>query len=160
MSVRKTISLKGSDPKLIKPSDLDWGAFLDIIYPVGSIYFTTTKTTATAVQNALRGGTWVQWGKGRVPVGMGSNGTTNYSSVEATGGSEKVTLNISQIPSHTHAQRARGSQGDIAAAGSSIGAEFLGTSSTSIGSTFATGGGGSHENRQPYITVYMWKRTS
>lgn len=23
-----------------------------------------------------------------------------------------------------------------------------------------TGGGGAHENRQPYITVYMWKRTA
>lgn len=68
---------------------------------VGQIIMTTTLNTAAKVQ-AIYGGTWVAWGAGRVPVGIGSNGTTNYSTVEATGGEEKHTLTIAEMPSHTH----------------------------------------------------------
>lgn len=35
----------------------------------------------------LFGGTWVSWVNGRVPIGVGSNGTTNYTTPEITGGS-------------------------------------------------------------------------
>lgn len=95
-----------------------------LIYPVGSIYMSVKNTNPSS----LFGGTWVAWGAGRVPVGMGSNGTTNYSTVESTGGAESrshshtsatsgptststggnsgttgsTTLTLSQIPSHTH----------------------------------------------------------
>lgn len=88
-----------------------------LIYPVGSIYLSVKNINP----GSLFGGTWVSWGSGRVPVGMGSNGTTNYSSVEATGGAESrshshdaktsgaasgntggTTLTIEQIPSHDH----------------------------------------------------------
>lgn len=47
---------------------------LDEIYPIGSIYLTTTLDTTTKVHNAL-GGTWAVWGKGRVPVGVDPNDT-------------------------------------------------------------------------------------
>ena len=143
---------------------------------VGQIIMTTTLNTAAKVQ-AIYGGTWVAWGAGRVPVGMGSNGTTNYSTVEATGGEEKHKLTVSEMPSHTHTQNSHShttyNRWNSYAAGSCSGYGYISPANGSAqdgwqqdytGGTTATnqntGGGGSHENRQPYITVYMWKRTA
>ncbi|MCL2621660.1 MAG: hypothetical protein FWD32_01345 [Firmicutes bacterium] len=56
----------------------------NLIYPVGSIY---TSVSSTNPHN-LFGGTWVAWGQGRVPVGVGSNGHSTYSTPETVGGSE------------------------------------------------------------------------
>ena len=143
---------------------------------VGQIIMTTTLNTATKVQ-AIYGGTWVAWGAGRVPVGIGSNGTTNYSTVEATGGEEKHTLTVAEMPSHTHKQNSHthstSTHANTYAAGtcptyraqcSVNSSQWDYTETTTSGGTTATnqntGGGGSHENRQPYITVYMWKRTA
>jgi len=143
---------------------------------VGQIIMTTTLNTAAKVQ-AIYGGTWVAWGAGRVPIGIGSNGTTNYSTVEATGGEEKHTLTIAEMPSHTHTQNSHShttynkwnsyGAGDCSAYGyksPANGSSQDGWQQDYTGGTTATnqntGGGGSHENRQPYITVYMWKRTA
>ncbi|MBR3164004.1 hypothetical protein IKF15_01745 [Candidatus Saccharibacteria bacterium] len=143
---------------------------------VGQIIMTTTLNTAAKVQ-AIYGGTWVAWGAGRVPVGIGSNGTTNYSTVEATGGEEKHTLTIAEMPSHTHTQNSHShttyNRWNSFAAGNLSGYGYTcpangwaqdGWQQDYTGGTTATnqntGGGGSHENRQPYITVYMWKRTA
>ncbi len=59
--------------------------YLKTIYPVGAIYMSTSSINP----GTLFGGTWAAWGQGRVPVGMGSNGTTNYTTVQSTGGSER-----------------------------------------------------------------------
>ncbi len=69
--------------------------------PVGSIYMSTSSTNPGT---SLGFGTWVAWGQGRVPVGIGSNGTTDYTTVEATGGEERHTLTVAEMPSHTHTQ--------------------------------------------------------
>ncbi|MBR0465392.1 hypothetical protein IJJ02_01220, partial [Candidatus Saccharibacteria bacterium] len=143
---------------------------------VGQIIMTTTLNTAAKVQ-AIYGGTWIAWGAGRVPVGIGSNGTTNYSTVEATGGEEKHTLTIAEMPSHTHTQNSHShttyNRWNSYAAGNLSGYGYTspanswaqdGWQQDYTGGTTATnqntGGSGSHENRQPYITVYMWKRTA
>ena len=146
-----------------------------LAYPVGSIFMSATLSTASAVATALGGGTWVAWGSGRVPVGMGSNGTTTYSTVEATGGEEKHTLSVSEMPSHTHTQNAHShttyNRWNTFGAGSCSGYTSPANGSNQdgwqqdyTGSTTATnqntGGGGSHNNMQPYITCYMWKRTA
>lgn len=150
---------------------------LDVIYPIGSIYMSATLTTATAVGNAL-GGTWEAWGAGRVPVGMGSNGTTNYTTVEATGGEDRHTLTTSEMPSHTHNVGYLSSAANYVPQGSTNLRSFRVSSNvytpyvnggmtdiaptgyTSVHFNQNTGGGGSHENRQPYITCYMYKRTA
>lgn len=67
---------------------------LSLVYPVGSIYLSTNSTNPSS----LFGGQWIAWGQGRVPVGIGSNGETNYQTVEMVGGSEN------SIASHTHEQ--------------------------------------------------------
>ena len=75
---------------------------LDKIYPVGSIYISTSLETADKVTDAL-GGTWESYGQGRTLVGVGSNGTSTYIS-NSTGGVEKVSTTLSEdnLPSHTH----------------------------------------------------------
>lgn len=155
-------------------NELDW--YMDRVWPVGSIYMGVTATNP----NTLLGvGTWTAWGQGRVPVGV--NGSDpNFSSVELTGGESDVTLTSAQIPAHTHAGTTGysevGAQAGItdrtatASAGADV-AMDAGTAGVAIiiqGSnhrhTFTTsantGGGGSHNNLQPYITCYMWKRTA
>ena len=65
--------------------------------PVGSIYMTINATNPSS----MFGGTWVEWGTGRVPVGVNTS-DTNFNSVQKTGGASTVTLTTSQMPSHTH----------------------------------------------------------
>lgn len=159
-------------------------SFSKAIYPVGSIYMSVNATNPSA----YFGGTWVAWGAGRVPVGINTS-DSNFNTVEKTGGAAAVTLSATQIPSHTHAkgtlatasagahthnlQNQKAPWGTNASnrvlvdatsgytavtnkATTSAGAH----SHTVSGSTAATGGGGSHNNLQPYIVCYMWKRTA
>lgn len=64
------------------------------MYPVGSIYISTTLSTPTQVANAI-GGTWQFFGDGKVL--RSSSGTS-----EQTGGSSTVTLTTSNLPNHSH----------------------------------------------------------
>ena len=80
-------------------------ALLDYLYPVGSVYMSISNSNP----GDTFGGTWVAFGQGRTLVGVGSNGTTNYSTVEATGGNEsqsytpQITYSIASgaISNHT-----------------------------------------------------------
>jgi hypothetical protein len=93
-------SESGATPKVnkkVKASKL-WENFRatirDFLYPVGAIYMSTSSTNPSA----FIGGSWTAWGGGRVPVGIGSNGETNYTEVEATGGSQ------TSVATHNHGQ--------------------------------------------------------
>ena len=46
--------------------DKNGKSLVDHIYPVGSIYMSVNNTNP----GTLFGGTWEQWGSGRVPVGV------------------------------------------------------------------------------------------
>ena len=150
---------------------------IDKMYPVGSIYMSTSSTNP----GSIIGGTWTAWGAGRVPVGVATSGTFN--SVEKTGGAENTTLATTNLPSHNHSitgtttSSAGEHTHDVAAFGtdalspsdntalvprsgtvktSSAGAHTH-TLSATIGNT---GSGTAFSNLQPYITCYMWKRTN
>lgn len=73
------------------------GKLVDYIYPVGSIYMSVNSTNPSQ----LFGGTWVQWGSGRVPVGINTN-DTSFNTTEKTGGSQSRTITIKDVPAHTH----------------------------------------------------------
>ena len=75
--------------------------FLDKIYPVGSIYITTTLSTTAQVKEAL-GGEWAIYGDGRTL--LSSSGKS-----EQTGGANTVTLTTDNLPSHTHSFTPAGS---------------------------------------------------
>lgn len=97
-------------------------------------------------------GTWVAFGTGRVTVGIDA-AQTEFDTVEETGGAKTHTLTTPEIPAHTHstglydATNAGGSTGNRAAFGGAV-------------ATGSAGGGGAHNNLQPYVVVYRWKRTA
>jgi len=68
------------------------------IHRVGDIIMSASPTNPSAKY----GGTWAVWSAGRVPMGMGSNGTTNYTTVEATGGADSVALSVANLAAHGH----------------------------------------------------------
>lgn len=147
---------------------------LDRIYPVGSIYMSVTDSTVEAVQ-AKFGGTWVRFGAGRTLVGYDST-QTEFDTVEETGGEKAHTLAPKEIPSRVAVQARNPTSAAIAtsavnASWSSVSVAASGTVVTSIydagangltvwGESATTVGGQSHNNLQPYITVYMYKRTA
>ena len=124
----------------------------NLIYPVGSIKMTVTNTNPST----YLGGTWSLWGSGRVPVGIDTS-QEEFSTVEKTGGEKTHTLTINEMPSHKHTQNyvgvkwyQHGTSGNYDV--SSALEPYRGTDKT--------GGDKPHNNLQPYITCYMWKRTA
>lgn len=138
----------------VTAADLTASVF-SAIYPVGSIYMSATMSTAAQVQAAF-GGTWVAWGAGRVPVGVDTT-QTEFDAVEETGGEKTHTLTIAEMPSHAHKVHAGWGAG-------SLGNNFFRVDSNNPKNqwddTFPTGGDQAHNNLQPYITCYMYKRTA
>jgi len=135
---------------------------LSRVYPIGSIFTTVTAYADSAAVVAVVGGTtWVAFGAGKVLVGV-DTGDSDFDTVEETGGAKTAahTLTTSEMPAHTHSGLLYKNQ-DYADGGSStaIGSD---NGYTANRSTESTGGGGSHSHStlQPYITVYMWKRTA
>lgn len=111
--------------------------------------------------SARFGGTWVRFGQGKVLVGV-DEGDSDFSNAEKTGGEKKHQLTVEEIPSHTHAiprfhpsgTGFDGSQKKLAA-GPNNGSGVPGGVDTN-----PTGGGLAHNNLQPFITVFMWRRTA
>ncbi|MBC5786915.1 phage tail protein [Clostridium facile] len=87
--------------------------------------------------------------KGRVPVGVGSS---PFTSLGNNGGSTSVTLTVSQIPQHNHGQVVTAGEN-----GTSTRIDYAGDGAGNIYTQGAksenTGGGSSHTNLQPYLTV-------
>tara|TARA_Y100000114_G_scaffold86610_1_gene80119 strand:+ start:1885 stop:2766 length:882 start_codon:yes stop_codon:yes gene_type:complete len=129
------------------------------IYPVGSIYINATNSTNPGT--LLGFGTWTAFGAGRVPVGIDSS-DTDFDTAEETGGSKTHTLTTTELPSHTHThtvQTGRSFSSSIGSAPVVQGSDNTVLSSSAV-TTSSTGGGSAHNNVQPYIVVYMWKRTA
>ena len=127
---------------------LDQAAINALVYPVGSIY-TTVSTTAPATLLGM--GTWAAFGAGRVPVGIDA-GQAEFDAIEETGGAKTHTLSEAELPAHTHTVPYRGAGGSTYVLESAV----TGGNTT----TGSTGSGTAHNNLQPYIVVYMWKRTA
>ena len=128
-------------------------------YPVGSIYMSVNPTNPAN----LFGGTWATWGAGRVPVGV-STADSDFNSVEKTGGEKTHILTLSEMPTHMH------TMDSVVSIKDSIVSNDTGLYQGSGAITFTTigkvvktddaGEGIGHNNMQPYITCYMWKRTA
>jgi hypothetical protein len=142
-------------------------------YPVGSIYM--NASVATNPGTLFGFGTWVAFGAGRVPVGFNAADPL-FDTAEETGGSKDAI-----VVSHTHTATVTDPghnhtlSGREHALGTGDSNEFSDTSrpevftnNTSVKtattgitvSNSTTGSSGTNANLQPYITVYMWKRTA
>lgn len=126
-------------------------ALKDDIYPVGAIYMSVSSTSPAS----LFGGTWTQWGSGRVPIGINSS-DSDFKTVEKTGGEKEHTLTVGEMPSHKH-DFGQQFAGMPASSGNYGYYMIVGTRTDVIKNT---GGNQPHNNLQPYITCYMWKRVS
>ena len=146
------------------------------IYPVGSIYINATNSTNPGT--LLGFGTWVAFGAGRVPVGFNAADSA-FDTPEETGGSKDSILvshshtastSISD-PGHSHGLAVYGidttnldnrvpanglDTGQITTATTNSATTGI-SASTTVNST---GSSGTNANLQPYIVVYMWKRTA
>ena len=141
--------------------------YLSNVYPVGSIYIGVSNTNP----GTLFGGTWVSFGEGRTIIGVGtgtdSNSTSKTFAINETGGEYNHTLTINEMPSHSHLLRYNISNGTTYRGGYSLIYDTYSRSWTSDNGQNtidhymdSAGGSQSHNNLQPYITVYMWKRTA
>ena len=164
-------------------SDLNAG--LQRLYPIGSIYISVNSTNPKTLFGF---GTWVSFGAGRTIVGF-DDSDTSFNTSEKTGGEKTHTLTTNEMPAHKHTQSSHShnirSQNDwssnVSGAGISDakGLGFLGNPNSNTYAWYAkspkmdtnviqsstptinsTGGGAAHNNLQPYIVVYMWKRTA
>ena len=128
----------------------------ETLYPVGSIYMSATMSTVDEVQ-ATFGGTWEAWGSGKVPVGVDPE-DTDFDTVEETGGEKTHTLTVEEMPSHRHNIGQTYSGYRLYQDGSAPNGIYTGYA-TSEPTNYA-GGGQAHNNLQPYITCYMFKRVA
>lgn len=145
---------------------------LSALYPVGSIY--TNASVSTNPGTLLGFGTWTAFGAGRVMVGFDS-GNTLFDTAEETGGSADAivvshthtvtdsghthNIQVSNISGASVDDRLGGSSLDYGIANTNDSAVNVKSATTGI-SIGTTGSSGTNANYQPYITVYMWKRTA
>ena len=129
-------------------------ALRDIFYPIGAIYQSTVNTDPST----FIGGTWERFGNGRVLVGVDEE-DSDFNTPNKTGGEKKHILTIAEMPSHSHGQNVTANIG-----GTALRRDWSSDGNGGIYdqgvSTNPTGGGQAHNNLQPYITVYMWRRTA
>ena len=142
------------------------------VYPVGSIYISTSSENP----GNIYGGTWEEYGKGRTLVGVDSS-DSDFSTVEKLGGEKTHTLTIDEMPSHNHVERMFLDQSGYSSVKPAGYAYYIYSTQSSnvitwanaqisnmnywrIGDTEDKGGSQAHNNLQPYITTYMWKRTA
>lgn len=129
-------------------------------YPVGSIYVNASDNTNPA--DLLGFGTWSAFGAGRVMVSHDA-GQTEFDTAEETGGSKTHTLTAAEMPAHVHTGGNLSVKNDNPGDGNFVhgGTDASGTAGTvTIPTTASAGSDGAHNNLQPYIVVYMWKRTA
>jgi hypothetical protein len=153
-------------------------AALGAIYPVGSIYINASSSSNPT--SLLGFGTWVEFGAGRVLVGLNASDSL-FDTLEETGGSKDAIVvshthtatSTSTVtdPGHTHNYfyKNGGGTNDIVDTWGGVGSpnQLKATTSATTGITVATattnastGSSGTNANLQPYITVRMWKRTA
>ena len=158
-----TVSYDGNYKSFI---DAFVSACLLKIYPIGSIYMTVDGDVDPST---FLGGTWERWGQGRVPVGVNES-DADFKEAGKEGGEKTHTLEYSEMPEHSHIERLVYNNSVVAwsyGEGHGTGYSYTFTPAVEQANkprdgvyTDSAGGKNAHNNLQPYITCYMWKRTA
>ncbi len=128
------------------------------IWPIGSVYISIISTNPGTLMGF---GTWAAFGAGKVLVGLDS-GDPDFDTSEETGGAKTVTPSIDDHAAHVHSGPAAHS---TAATGTSGTGLRFAAGAASHGNTGNPTAPLTHTENpssvvQPYIVVYMWKRTA
>ena len=140
--------------------------FLNKIFPVGAVYITYDNNNP----GTFLGGTWERFGQGRTLVGegTGNDGSTSMSfTSNSTGGEFKHKLVLEEMPNHTHYILDQPSDGNTGFSGDPGGKSPYTRATERAdrtkrywwGTTYPSGGDKAHNNVQPYIVTYFWRRT-
>nr|DAX87608.1 MAG TPA: Baseplate structural protein [Caudoviricetes sp.] len=143
------------------------------IYPVGSIYMSTVSTNPATLFGF---GTWEAMPAGRVLLAQGKSSWGTTYNAGSTGGEATHQLTVGELPQHTHtaSTNTTGSHAHTYRTfygttgygpdGSSDREKTINTGSsgnhTHTVTINNTGSNQAHNNLQPYIAVYIWKRTA
>lgn len=143
-------------------------------FPVGAVFIAVVATDPATL---LGYGTWSAFGAGRVLVGLNA-ADPDFDTAEETGGAKTITLTGAQsgIAQHTHTQNAHdhaitqlrdattgGATTNIALTAdtsSTLGTKVTGSATAVNQNAGPANAAEAHSNVQPYIVVYMWKRTA
>lgn len=123
----------------------------DIFYPIGSIFQSTDRTDPST----FMGGTWKRFGNGRVLVGVDET-DIDFSAPNKTGGKKTHALTAAENGPHSHSYTNTANHNFVRVEPSTT----YGTMATKDSTTGTSGEGAPHNNLQPYVTVYMWRRTA
>ena len=148
--------------------------FLNKIFPVGAVYITYDNNNP----GNFLGGTWERFGQGRTLVGegTGNDGSTSMSfTTDSSGGEYKHQLQEVEMPKHHHSESlmTKGYPGWNAQTVNQYGVMIDYTTknyvtpkeevyATSVSAFTYTGWAGDsvhHNNVQPYIVTFFWRRT-
>ena len=159
------LRLRSGEPAIkIDGNTVKW---LNGLFPIGSVFITTTNTNPST----YLGGTWQQFGAGRTLVGVDTS-DTDFDASGKTGGEKSHTLTTDEMPKHAHDIVYGNNNGNgVTISYSGSGKSVLNVESWAWRNNGAgghgnniygalTGGDGSHNNLQPYITVDFWHRTA
>lgn len=178
LSATRTITFPDASGTLALTSDITGGSGSPA-FPVGSVFIAVVSTDPATL---LGYGTWAAFAAGRVLVGLDS-GDANFDTVEETGGAKTVassaqTFAGTALGTHQHELPLHGGTTPRITAGYGTGSSIAGTRSltnaaqttaqavlldkaTSAGTPAGTNTPGAATSVvQPYIVVYMWKRTA
>ena len=160
--------------RLIVKGEVDFqdpAEVLKYVYPVGSIYINAADDTNP--ETLLGFGTWERFGEGKVLVGVDST-DSDFDTGEKTGGEKTHQLTDAEMPSHNHNVSIESASTQYLHYNQSTTEASTGTSAYYLNrhdgyedeshnhtiNQSTVGSDNAHNNLQPYITVYMWKRTA
>lgn len=162
----ETVENKTLEGCTIDADDNTFSGMLDWFYPVGTLYETTsTDLDTTTKMGSHFGGTWEVYGEGKVTVAKSAD--TEFDTIGETGGAKDVTLTSAQsgVPAHSHTVSAFGVRSEAPGYGGWI-ANVGGTGTSLYSANAATNNStaanaaSAHNNLQPYIVVYRYRRTA
>lgn len=128
--------------------------FVDIFYPVGTYYETSDSNFNP---NIMWGGTWVEDTDGRMLIAQND---ATFNTIGKTGGEEKHTLTINEMPKHQHKM----SLANYSSTDNVSGAVWSATASKKYAYSQdmiePVGDNQAHNNMPPYVVVKRWHRTA